>query len=771
MMLSPLESEIIGETIDVTNCDREPIHIPGFIQPHGLLFTLQEPTLTIIQVSENISEWFGRPAEDFLNQPLSILLGEAELHAIRQCLSGDFEYVNPLRLSFNAVQGPRPVYGIVHHVSNLVIFEVEAISDASEDITYFDFYHQVKSPIAAIQNAATFDGLCNQLVTNIRNITGFDRVMIYRFEDSGSGLVIAEACHKDLNSYLGLHYPASDIPQQARHLYTLNPIRLVPDTSYTPVALIPQLTPIDSTPIDLSLSVLRSISPIHIEYLKNMGVGASMSISLVHNQKLWGLIACHHREPKLIPYFLRTVCEFIGQMAVFELAAHMDSQEQTEQIKLNNLKSLFFEAIAQETDVLMALTRSPQDLLDLVGASGVVIALDNKFTVFGKTPPQEALQPLMNAIAPRLKTAEVWQTACLSQEYPEAEVYSDVVSGLLAIMVSKAQAFYILWFRPEVSQMVTWAGNPNKPVIIEESGEVRLSPRKSFEAWQETVRHTALPWKSCESAAALELRSAIINVALKHADELAELNQELKRSNIELDAFAYVASHDLKEPLRGIHNYSNFLMEDYGEILDADGLSKLKTLTRLTSRMENLIDSLLHYSRLGRLELNWQPVDLNILINEVVDLFQITIRDTLNVVVHDLPIVQGDRTQLNELFTNLVSNAIKYNENSIVMIEIGYTDPATLRQKYPHLDLQTASHGIYIRDNGIGIDALHLQDVFHIFKRLHSHDAYGGGTGAGLTIAQKIADRHGGKLWVESSLGEGSTFYFTIRDPSLRSKK
>jgi two-component system, chemotaxis family, sensor kinase Cph1 len=336
----------------------------------------------------------------------------------------------------------------------------------------------------------------------------------------------------------------------------------------------------------------------------------------------------------------------------------------------------------------------------------------------------------------------------------------------MAMTVSKTQNFQILWFRSEVIQRVTWAGNPHKSTIVDEDGEIRLTPRTSFAAWQETVRQTALPWKPCESTAALELRNAIVNVALRHAAQMSELNAELERSNLDLDSFAYVASHDLKEPLRGIYNYSHFLMEDYGDILDAEGVSKLQTLTRLTQRMQDLIDSLLHFSRLGRAELSWQSIDLNLSLQETIDLFKITAGAGVEITVHQLPTIRGDRTQLQELFTNLISNGIKYNKSSVKQIEIGSLAPHVAQRaqrERPHSPSPAAAtQVIYIRDNGIGIDPLHQDDVFRIFKRLHTRNEYGDGTGAGLTIAQKIVERHGGQIWLESAPGHGTTFYFTL---------
>jgi two-component system, chemotaxis family, sensor kinase Cph1 len=753
--------------VNLSNCDREPIHIPGSIQPHGLLFAIEESTLKIVQVSANTERWLGRAPETFLDRHLSCLLSAAEIQALQQCVQGDFESVNPIAISLQTPSGQISAHAIVHRDRSTLIIEIEFCQAATDvnDISYFDFYRQVRKPIAALQNAASFDELCTNLVTSVSQLIGFDRVMIYRFAPTGAGEVIAEACNPDIEPYLGMHYPASDIPLPARHLYILNQLRSIPDVAYEPVALIPQLNPLTQSPLDLSLSVLRSVSPMHTQYLQNMGVAASMSISLVSDGELWGLIACHHYQPKLIPYFLQTVCEFIGRVAAFELTAKANLQDRDYQIQIDRHKSSFFESISQQTDVLAALTQSPTELLNLVGATGVAIFYQDEWVVFGSTPDRESLSPLLSALMPRLHDRGIFQTACLSQVDPAATAYSDVASGLLALTLARDQNFYILWFRSEVIQTVTWAGNPHKSPTSDASSEIYLTPRTSFAAWLETVRDTALPWKACELTAALELHSAIVNVALRHATQLSQLNTELTRSNRELDSFAYVASHDLKEPLRGIYNYAHFLIEDYGEILDAEGVAKLHTLTRLTQRMQNLIDSLLHFSRLGRAEIAWQSIEIDRVIYETSDLFKITTSEPIEITVHPLPTIRGDRAQIQELFTNLVSNAIKYNHSNVKRIEIGVL-PAEAAQnsgrERPQFAAPTPTQTIYVRDNGIGIAPQHQDDVFRIFKRLHTRDEYGGGTGAGLTIAQKIVERHGGQIWLESVLKSGTTFYFTL---------
>jgi light-regulated signal transduction histidine kinase (bacteriophytochrome) len=249
---------------------------------------------------------------------------------------------------------------------------------------------------------------------------------------------------------------------------------------------------------------------------------------------------------------------------------------------------------------------------------------------------------------------------------------------------------------------------------------------------------------------------------LRQADELALMNYKLQRSNEELDSFAYIASHDLKEPLRGIHNYANFLMEDYSEVLDQDGVAKLQTLVRLTQRMEDLINSLLHFSRLDRAELQPQPVDLNDLVQQVTATLKIarSHNDIEFRIPQPLPQVPCDRTQVTELFTNLISNAIKYNDKAHKWIEIGAIDPSEAPP--PDSSPITASPVFYVGDNGIGIPPQFTDKIFQIFRRLHGRDDYGGGTGAGLTIARKVVERHGGRIWVKSTPGEGSTFFLTL---------
>ena len=391
-------------------------------------------------------------------------------------------------------------------------------------------------------------------------------------------------------------------------------------------------------------------------------------------------------------------------------------------------------------------------------------------TVWGKRPTRHFSHACSYGWQ-QIRTRKFGATDALPSLFPPAEAVQQIASGLLAIAVSPTQQHYLLWFRPEAIQTVNWAGDPNKPVEVQEDGSHRLSPRGSFALWKETVRGKSLPWKTLEIAAAQEFRRSLISVVLRKAEQLEALNVELQRSNTELDAFTYIASHDLREPLRGIRNYAQFLREDYGSVLNAEGQEQLDTLLRLTQRMETLINSLLHYSRVGQQELVLEEVDLNVVAQDALDALRPSLLATQTEVriPRSLPTVVCDMVQVSEILTNLLSNALKYTDKENKWVEIGFLDEEDARQQ---LRSQAASDTsptqvvptvFYVQDNGIGIREKHLETIFRIFKRLHAREEFGGGTGAGLTIARKMAERHGGRLWVSSVYGDGTTFYFTLQ--------
>lgn len=741
--------------VDLTNCDREPIHIPNLVQGHGVLIALDDE-LHVRQISANCSEHFGAGADNFLERPLEKIAGEnyveyLKAEALQQNLEAAPVYLNPLKIN------DRDFEAIAHRFQGILILEFESTT-AEALKTSHTLYGTLRARLSEINATKSVREFCRKAAETVRSFTNFDRVMIYRFLEDDSGEVIAESVGEETEPFLGLRYPASDIPKQARALYLKQALRFKVDVDDVSSGVVPALNPQTGQPLDMSFAVTRAMSPIHVEYLKNMGVASSMSISIVKDEKLWGLIACHHSAPRYISHQARMLCEFVAHTISLQIEAKTNSENYEYISRLKDASSEIVRELAKNPDIPGCLIDGENNLLTSVQADGAALVFDNKILLIGTTPEEYQVKKIVEWLW-KHQTEDVFSTNQLSRYLPLAAEYAQQASGILAARLTQSVPEYIIWFRAEQAQEVKWAGNPEKPVTAGKYGE-RLTPRKSFEAWNEEVRHQSKPWQKFEVDFAGALRRSIVEVILRRIEELRDLNSRLEASNTELDSFAYVASHDLKEPLRGINNYSTFLLEDYGEQLDEAGIDRLKTLVRLTDRMENLLDSLLHFSRVGRIDLQKRETDLQEVLKDVLLILQSRIDENpVEIVIPDrMPKTYADEVRVGEIYTNLISNAIKYNDKETKRIEIGYLENALQNIA----DEQKTEQLFYVRDNGIGIEERHHADIFRIFKRLHGRNDFGGGVGAGLTIVKKIVERHGGRIWLESKKGEGTTFYFTL---------
>ncbi len=727
----------------LTHCDREPIHIPGSIQPHGALLTLAGGH--VAQASANAEQWLGAAPEALLGRSLAEVFGDEGAARIRQALEmDDPREANPVRLE----AGGRALDGLVHRHDGIDVIEVEAAAEqtpaeARASVATF------RRGLVEVQRARSVRSLCDSIARSVRELTGYDRVLVYRFHEDWHGEVVAEAREESLEPFLELHYPASDIPVQARALYRLNWLRNIPDREYRPVPLVPAAHPETGRPLDMGLAALRSVAPVHVHYLRNMGVAATLTISLLHEGELWGLIACHHQTPRSLPYELRASCELLGQLFSARIDAAEAEEHRDADLRRAETLAALTDRLAGTRDWAAGLARDPA-LLELVGASGAAVVADGRVEVAGDAPPPRAVEELAARLAGHPLPGGLVATDHAREELPGTEA-----SGVLAVPLSDARRQWVLWFRPEVVQSVNWAGDPRKPMEAVADGEmeVRLTPRGSFALWKETVRGRSRPWTAGDRRAALDLRRVVAEVVLRHAEEIAELNRALARSNQELDAFTYIASHDLREPLRGIRNYAAMLREDHAGQLDAEGMGLLDTLTRLTSRMDGLVESLFEYSRVGRMEMEVVPTDLGEVLDDVLHSLAHQVKEAgVEIrVPRPLPTVPCDPVRAGQVFQNLVHNAIKYNDRPGPWVEIGWRgepgSPAVL----------------YVRDNGIGIAEQHHEVIFRIYKRLHPRDRFGGGTGVGLTIVRRIVERHGGRIWLESAPSTGTTFFFTLQ--------
>jgi light-regulated signal transduction histidine kinase (bacteriophytochrome) len=490
---------------DIANCDREPIHIPAAIQPHGVLLTLDPQTMIILQAAGDTTRILGDPPAKLVGHhaenwfPAARVIGLRPLHVF----------------TLSARHDGRPIDALVHRTGGLVVLELEPVLEKCPD----DALGQVQAMLLRVQQAATPRAFCQGLADEVRRLSGFDRVMVYRFQPDGSGAVIAEARHDDAESFLGLHYPASDIPGQARALYLSNWVRLIPNTHYRPAPIEPPLNPLNGLPLDLSYSVTRSVSPIHLQYLLNMGVGASMSLSLVIRGELWGLIACHHRTPRFLPHRLRMACELFAQMASWRLESKVAGEEFDAHLHSKRVHEELVKSITREGGLTEGVMHQRPNLQDYIPAEGVGLWLDGRFTALGRTPAADEVAALV-AWLNRTAADGVYHTDRLPLDYPPAVAFADVASGLIALSVSRSPRDYVLWFRPEVVRDITWGGNPNKPVETRPDGET-LTPRKSFAAWQESVKLHARPWRNADIEAAKTLRLSLLEVVLQRIDQIA----------------------------------------------------------------------------------------------------------------------------------------------------------------------------------------------------------------------------------------------------------
>ena len=746
---------------DITpdNCDKEPIHIPGCIQPHGVLIVIRPEDLSIVQISENSDLWLGKAPDELLGKPVINVVGQVHADALRAMLDQNHIEHNPrYAFSFDPQddslrdQSTSPLDVTVHVSNGSLVLEMER-TGRTDEVPPLDYLSLVRESLGRMQQAVTLREFCQTITDQIAGLTGLDRVMVYRFDEDLSGWVIAETKRDGIESFLDLHFPAADIPKPARDIYQKIWLRPLPDVRSVPVQVVPVLNPDSGRPLDMTYCFLRGVSKMHIDYLENMHVRMTLTLAIKREDKLWGLIACHHYQSRIIPYQIRATCEFLAQIASLQLK----SSEEREHLAYKNriqagYDGLLARALPENADFSEFVTSSPT-MLDFIDAGGAAVHRNGGEWSIGEVPTLEQRVTLIAWLRERLQGVEeqVFATDSLSELYPPAEAYMDIGSGLLAAPISRSGKDWLLWFRSEFIQTVKWGGNPNEKPIVQGPHGLRLMPRTSFEIWKETVRGRSKGWQRFEIEAARKLRFALLEIVVNHTEKLTALNRQLEMSNEELDSFAYVASHDLKEPLRGILHYAQYLIETCAEKLDEESQNRLQSLMRLTRRMDTLINSLLHYSRVGRLDLLMDDVDLNEVLSEVLELLKAS-RPNSKVefrVPRALPTVKGDHVLLRELFLNLLGNAMKYNDKPDPWIEVGYLS-------------ESEEPIYYVRDNGIGISSTFHEQVFKMFKRLHGRDDYGGGSGAGLTICRKIVERHGGRIWIESTPGDGATLYYTL---------
>ncbi len=741
---------------ELSNCETEPISSPGTIQPHGVLLVLEETSLDIIQVSSNTRDFFGAEPQELLTQNLRIFCSEKEIEKFQTAIAIlKPQIIQHIDLELHHKNIIYRFTGQLHKNNNLVILELEK---NTIDHSNLYFYNLMKQSIESIKETQDFEDSIKFLVREIRSITGYDRVMMYQFEPDGSGIVIAEdkAAHLP-DSYLNLHYPAADIPRQARKLYALNWIRLIVDVKYEPVPLTPQNNPLTNTPLDLSCAALRSVSPLHLEYCQNMGFSSSMSISLVNNQELVGLIVCHHYCPKYVDYQTRYCCEFLGKMISLELFRQQEKKAEEEREKIREIKARLNPKNNISSESFASVIKDNSDLiLDIVKAQGAALYLGNELVLIGETPSEEKVKQLMDWFF-SLPQKEVFSTNCLPQIYPPAKQFKDKASGLLVISIFlNNTSYHLFWFRTEVIQTVNWGGNPNQPYKVDENDINRLSPRGSFEVWKESVMEKSLPWQQVEIEAALELRNTLLLAALEFSQEALQVAAERAEiANRSKSQFLAKMSHELRTPLNAILGFAQLM--DRNTNLSSEQQEYIDIINRSGEHLLALINDVLEMSKIeaGQQKLNENDFNLYQLLNSLKEIFKIKAHNKKLGLVFDISsdvpeYISTDENKLRQVLSNLLDNAFKFTQAGHI----------TLRVFCPN---ENTNIVFEVADTGTGIAEAEMGIMFEPFVQTESGRKSMQGTGLGLPISRQFVRMLGGDMRVESTLNRGSKFTFDIK--------
>ena len=753
--------------VTITNCDHEPVQTPGCIQDRGVLAVLRLSDLAILQISENSARWLGAAPQALLGQTVAAIVGASGEDQLRSLLADPRSADNPTYcFTLPSPDRAHSFDAIAHIGDGVAVLELEANTAAGKGATASS-YSLVRDFVHGLQDCVSLDEFCAKLAEQVREVTGLDRVMVYRFHADAHGEVVAESRRADLDPWLGLHYPAADIPLPARRIFEKLWIRPVPDAAMPVVEMVPLVNPDTGRPLDMTHCALRGASVMYTEYLANMRVAASLTMSLKREGRLWGLIACHHYSPTALPYEKRAACEVLAQVASLLLKSAEDRGHTEYRSRIDAVHDELLRSAAESGDLARIADAEP-GILSGISAGGFALRHGARWYRVGQTPDEPQLQALTQWIAAQSKGSSpgqpVYDCDSLASVYAAAESFADAASGVLATIMDGPGDNALLWFRPETVRVIRWGGNPDdKPTVPGPHGP-RLTPRASFELFEQSVRHRALPWTPGEIEAVHRFRRLLAELIVRRTSLLEALNNELRLSNAELDAFAYVATHDLKEPLRGISKYAQLLLERADERADEDQ-DRLQRIKQLSARMDSLLESLLHLSVVGRTKLELAPTDLTATLTEALEMLAVR-PDSPGLeikVPRGLPVVHCDAIQMRACLQNLVDNALRFNTSEPRTTEIGFLEPhePANRSDFPAGELQRRVY--FVRDNGIGIEPRNFEDVFQLFRRLHAREEFGGGTGAGLALVKRIIERHGGQVWIRSTPGQGSTFFFTLQ--------
>ena len=738
------------KNINFERCEDEPIHIPESIQSYGFLIAFNYKDLKISIVSDNCESVFTEPliGKHFLE----ILSSDTNERAF---LEETFDRVTktkirlPIKLHLKASmleEGAAIDYlAVVYDSGHNYVVELEPATEFRDTYSAEQFIKLYAMSIAPrFKEMTSLREMAQEMVSTIRYLTNMDRVVLYKFNDDYSGKVIAEAKADDMDSYQDLYFPASDIPAQARALYKTNWVRLTPDTELPPARLVPSTEESGREPLDLTRSLLRTFSPIHLQYIRNQGLRASFSISLVTDGELYGLISCHHREPSYIPQDVRLQCENLSQLFSWHLLAKEEEIAKHKKYATDEAVDAMLDRIGPANPISRVVKSGEKAFLEALNSSGFVYYSQYETITLGSTLPIELIKEIFSKASNQ--GGFPYTNDALYDDYPEARQYG--IAGIMIIPLFEKKQYFTAWFRKETHRVQKWIGAEDEKSEDAPKAQ-RLKPRASFTIHTRTIKGRSTSFDKADVDTANRLNRMFLVYALDVQERMHISIQELEKQDNYRNEFLATLAHELRNPLGPIMSGASIL-----ETVDDDKTRKRVTaiINRQAEYMSKLINDLMDVSRItrGKVKLEFEKLSIQDVLSDSLEIVDQQVKAkkhniTVNYLEKDVT-VYGDKARLSQIFSNIIHNAAKYtSEQGRITVDIREEGVMVV---------------VAVKDNGMGIPEDRLKDVFNMFTQIEAHSTHTkGGLGIGLTLVSKLVMLHHGDVSVMSEgLGRGSTF-------------
>lgn len=732
--------------MNFVECHEEPIHIPGSIQSFGYLIGIDAESHSITFFSRNISdifkigsqyELFDKKLTDFPESFQSIIDSD-----IYTSLDHFTRRENETYFDKIFIKEKEYHFSVFRSSENIFLEFEEVLINPDKRISnkYDNFYVIDHEP-----------ELWNHLLETLSKVVNYDRMMVYKFMMDGSGKVIAEKKNEEMESYLGLHYPESDIPKQARELYLKKRKRIFSNVYEETIPVVSKT----NTDIDLSFSASRGMSPIHGQYLKNAGVSSSFSVSIILDNHLWGLVTCQNIEPKHIDLEDRVQAGIFTALAANAYSSFKSKKELNYRLELNERISELKTDFLKHNHLFDSLWENKAEIKKLPEADGLAIVSDENIITEGVTPEMDCISRIVHWALENTNDRIYINRSFLKKHGAELEL-SENAAGIIIYFIERDKNEMLIWFRKEFNEHIHWAGNPEKKIeVFSQNGENRqmISPRTSFRIFTENIKGHSKRWNSKNVSAVEAVRDLILETSHKNYNAIKRLNDELKKVNEELDSFSYTISHDLGTPLTVMKLNAQMLL---GNLADNSEKSKTKinTIIEEIDSMAEMMQDVLQLSRAKHSEIQLESLKTGTTIQKISDNAKMTYGSPQSeVIIKECPDVLADKTMLHQVFLNIINNAVKYSSH----------------KDQPKVEIEGTEDGqtiVYrISDNGIGIPEEEKHKMFKIFNRMDNAKKFKG-NGVGLSIVHRIMKRIGGNIDYESNK-DGTSFILTFKKPYI----